>query len=569
MKRFFLSVCFTVLLLLLQIVGQTQALQIKTFPVDEKPQHLFDFCTRNLSHLDSPHLFRTMDSVRTMAWKQGDKKLVWYAELFQTVFLSYKRSSADAERLLLAKKQYFETSPYPEIKGSCYFFLGSMYYARRDFEKSFYYYINANDVFESLGYDKVPLIGFYSFNFFRLYYQVGDYPSAIRTLEHQIKNNHPQNEQFLPFDYNNLGVTYLKFGELQKAQDIFLKSLYWARQTGNTVYTGIASGNYGNTLRLQGYYSRALPYLYTDVAINKDTAASNCAISCVYIANALLHLDSISKADRYLDSALLFKPDWIWSSFGREYYATKSFYYKKTGNYEMALLYQDSLLQLRDSLKPGKDVALFKAIALQFKDEKAVVERHTKELEKGRLRLTRDLIVAFSVLLLLSVTAYFVRQRKKERTLFQHQQRGKEEKLLHAEAQLEAYLDAIKEKNKIIERIEATIEKSQENGVDNKQTEKYSVQRLTDHPLLTENDWQEFKTLFTLVHPEFFTSLHHRYPGLSHGETRVLSLCKLQISSLEMAAMLGISLQSVRTSRYRLRKKHPNLIDDPEFAEFI
>jgi tetratricopeptide (TPR) repeat protein len=569
MKKLLLTLNLTVLLLFFSSPGKASVTQIANRPVEERPEWLFNYCLEDLSGLDSLRLFKTMDSVRQWSVKEGDKKLVWYVDLFRTVFLSYRRKPADEERLLLAKKPYFETSPYPELKGAYYYFLGTMYYLRRDFEKSFHYYINSNDIFESLRYRNVPLISHYCYNFFRLYYQVGDYPSAIHFLEVQIENYSPKNPKHLPFAYNNLGVTYLKIGEVQKAQGMFRKSIDWARQLGNVVYIGIASGNYGNTLRLQGNYSEALPYLYADVALNKDAVPDNSAISCVYIANSLLHLDSMSKADRYLHSALALKPDWVWSSFGSIYYETKAIYYKKTGNYKLASLYQDSLLILYDSLKLGKNVALFKVIALQFKEAKELNERREKELQNSRLRLTRNLTITSLLLLLVAVSAYLYRQRQKERISFQRRLRQDEEKLQQAETQLEEYIEAIKEKNKMIAQIEASFDKATLEGAVARPITYEPSQKFGDHPLLTENDWQEFKMLFNVVHPDFFSKLYDRYAGLSQGETRLLALCKLQLSSQEMAAMLGISLQSVRTGRYRLRKKHPDLLHDLDFIGFI
>ena len=111
-----------------------------------------------------------------------------------------------------------------------------------------------------------------------------------------------------------MGVTYLKMGELQKAQKTFQQSINWAKKNNNPVYVGIAEGNYGNTLRLQGRYKESLPHLYIDVDMNRDTVPSNCAISW-FNANSLLHLDSITKANEYLELAVKLKPDWVWTSF--------------------------------------------------------------------------------------------------------------------------------------------------------------------------------------------------------------------------------------------------------------
>ncbi len=57
------------------------------------------------------------------------------------------------------------------------------------------------------------------------------------------------------------------------------------------------------------------------------------------------------------------------------------------------------------------------------------------------------------------------------------------------------------------------------------------------------------------VHPEFFTEIQSRFPQLSASDLRMLALLKLNLNSKEIAGILNISPDSVKKSRYRLRKK--------------
>ena len=187
--------------------------------------------------------------------------------------------------------------------------------------------------------------------------------------------------------------------------------------------------------------------------MNRDTVPSNCAISCVYIANSLLHLDSITKANEYLELAVKLKPDWVWTSFPSYYYKTKALYYKKKGDYKNASFYQDSLIRLNDSLKTGKDVALFKAIALQFKEEKALLEKRQRELEVSRHRMWRNIVIVCLTIVFAIVTGFLYRNRKREKLAFEQKVQENSQKLAQlehkatqAEEQLVQYLKAIKAK---------------------------------------------------------------------------------------------------------------------------
>ncbi|MEM9723306.1 MAG: hypothetical protein AAGA10_28815, partial [Bacteroidota bacterium] len=68
-------------------------------------------------------------------------------------------------------------------------------------------------------------------------------------------------------------------------------------------------------------------------------------------------------------------------------------------------------------------------------------------------------------------------------------------------------------------------------------------------------NWEEFEARFISVNKEFYQKLNINFPKLSRGDQKLCALIKLNLSSKEMAKLLGISIESVHTSRYRLRKK--------------
>lgn len=73
--------------------------------------------------------------------------------------------------------------------------------------------------------------------------------------------------------------------------------------------------------------------------------------------------------------------------------------------------------------------------------------------------------------------------------------------------------------------------------------------------ILTENDWQLFKSFFEKSHPRFLFNMRKKHPELSSAEERLLLLIKLNFSRQEVAATLGISPESVKKARQRLRKR--------------
>ena len=62
-------------------------------------------------------------------------------------------------------------------------------------------------------------------------------------------------------------------------------------------------------------------------------------------------------------------------------------------------------------------------------------------------------------------------------------------------------------------------------------------------------------SIFERVHADFFNRFQQAIPDATEAEKRFAALSKLNLTGTEIAAMLGISPDSVVKTRYRLRKK--------------
>jgi len=92
---------------------------------------------------------------------------------------------------------------------------------------------------------------------------------------------------------------------------------------------------------------------------------------------------------------------------------------------------------------------------------------------------------------------------------------------------------------------------SQGNNVINVEIKKI----LNSIPINNDQSWEEFKLRFTTINDKFYEKLIIDYPMLTQGDQKICALIKLNFSSKDMSRILGISVASVHTTRYRLRKK--------------
>ncbi len=72
---------------------------------------------------------------------------------------------------------------------------------------------------------------------------------------------------------------------------------------------------------------------------------------------------------------------------------------------------------------------------------------------------------------------------------------------------------------------------------------------------ITQRDWENFKTIFAEIAPDFFEKIAQLNCKLTIKEIRHCALLKLNVSSEDAASLLGISVSSVYKAKYRLRKK--------------
>jgi len=65
----------------------------------------------------------------------------------------------------------------------------------------------------------------------------------------------------------------------------------------------------------------------------------------------------------------------------------------------------------------------------------------------------------------------------------------------------------------------------------------------------------EFELLFRQLHPEFYEKLLNRCPQLSKSELHISAMIRLNLSTKDMASLVNLSISTIETNRYHIRKK--------------
>jgi DNA-binding CsgD family transcriptional regulator len=83
-----------------------------------------------------------------------------------------------------------------------------------------------------------------------------------------------------------------------------------------------------------------------------------------------------------------------------------------------------------------------------------------------------------------------------------------------------------------------------------------------------ELDWEHFKLHFDSVHSGFFRRIEDEYQTLTQSEKRHLAFIRMRLNNMEIAKLLDVKLESLRSLRYRLKKKL-ELSSDVNLSEYI
>lgn len=71
----------------------------------------------------------------------------------------------------------------------------------------------------------------------------------------------------------------------------------------------------------------------------------------------------------------------------------------------------------------------------------------------------------------------------------------------------------------------------------------------------SEDEWTHFYNNFDLIHQSFFRILAERHPGLTSNDLRICAYLRLNLSTKELADVMGVTIKGAEAAKYRLRKK--------------
>lgn len=232
---------------------------------------------------------------------------------------------------------------------------------------------------------------------------------------------------------------------------------------------------------------------------------------------------------------------------------------------------QKQLLAIRDSIINEDRIKIIQEFDAMYNLSKKEQEIAILEIANEKKSFIQKALIA-GVILFLIITVLIIRgqvlkiQRRDAKLENEELKRKKlEQDLKFKNKQLVTQSLNIIQKKELIMEMKEKVESFEDKGNPRELTR---LSNLIDYSITLESDWDEFRMRFEEVNSSFYKALKENFDDLSPNEMKLSALIKLNLSTKEIAAILGITPDGVKKARYRLRKKI-NLSRDQNLTVFM
>lgn len=382
------------------------------------------------------------------------------------------------------------------------------------------------------------------------FYQIGDYESQESYLLKQIEIEQALENSFsLIKAYNNLGASYNKRDALDKA--LFYYELAYEELTvlQNSFLTAQNLTNRANIFEKLGDYPAAERLFLACQQLSEQHGITyGILLSNLNLGNLYRMMKKYSLSESHLNTASSLAKSLKLKKEEALVFERIAWLERDQGAFDKAYENLSRYYALNDSLVNEAVRNTANELKTKYESEKKANEIISLSNDK----LYQQYIMAlmgFILVLLLSGIYWWRNQHQLiqvKLALAENLNQMKEEALKLREKDL---LQQTMEKVALKEQMQELIKKFKEgNSHENIENQVKAIE-------IKQNPWNDMVEKFKLLHPEFIEKLNRSYPQLTQNDFELCSLIKMNLSTKEIARILRITDQSVRTRKYRLLKK--------------
>jgi hypothetical protein len=358
---------------------------------------------------------------------------------------------------------------------------------------------------------------------------------------------------------NAIGSSYFRNKDLSNAMYYFNNAEAMALKIGDSIRYSKILGDKALIYQEKGNLKDAVRFLKQDILYSqKFKIEKNEMYASILLAKILLKLKDTAELEKILEKA-------------GKIASSKSYYRSSLKEVielklivlggkdpQKELLLRRQLKQIEEYLlnTNGNTVLQQSHWLIQKKKYETDNEKIRLQLEKGEK--TKSLIILILILtIVLSMVTYTSLNKKlktkkitleKDRLFF-------EQKLSDASYNIETFDEYLKNKNKQISILETELEEIRNSVAVQSEEEKTKLDKILDSHLMTDENWKNFKKEFIKQHGEFYNYVVKNFPELKESNLKIIMLQKLDLNNSEISNLLGVTVDAIKKSKQRLKKK--------------
>lgn len=359
--------------------------------------------------------------------------------------------------------------------------------------------------------------------------------------------------------WEQLGAMYTMVDDFDQSQYYYNQAIPLLEKYGSDRQLSTAFNNYANLLVFNGRPAEAIPYHQRAIALYEKLGNLRGRSKTMNnLANAYRVLKQYGVAIGIYEKCIKFNDENDFSANKISNYRALAMTYDSLDNYQLAYDYIFKYFILKDSIVGAETQKEIAELEVKYESQKKELE-----IEKGKaaLLITQQKlerwIGMFCVGLLIAAIGLW--QWNKQRLRAQQEQ-------LENQENLNRLTKILIEKNYLLTTLEEQIGAQAQSKKEILESD--FQENLYNQRILTDDDWRAFKIYFEKTYPNYLQRVRSKLVNLSEAEERLFLFIKLNLTRKEMAAILGISVDSVKKTRYRLRKRL-ELASEDSLEDFI
>lgn len=448
--------------------------------------------------------------------------------------------------------------------------IGFYYYTFSNYEKAYPYFMESSKFLDSKDHQYIFQKGetFKKNAFF--FMNVKEINRAEKYLLSALKYT-AQNDKEYGTILNALGHIYIDKKNYSKANHYFELTKNNAIKNNDRVRYAKALGDISLINIRDKKYDLAIKNLKENIEISKEeNDPRNLMFAKIRLGKLYLTLDEISLAKDILNEAKIYASSKNHlKSFEHDIYLLLLEIAVKTKNTNEELIARRQLDELEKSLKNTDGENVINEINWDIQKQ---IFNYKFEAEKAKTEksiLLRNTLFVIAILLILIIIFVYISSQRKIKIqysayenkvlLLKNDKLKSDNKLNKTTKTLNSYKDYLLEKNQQIDILNKEIKKVKSSSTTSHfEEEKRELNKLLNSHLMTDENWISFKNSFIKEQKGFVDFLHNNFTDLTESNLRIIFLMKLDLRNHEISQLLGISIDSVKKAKQRLKKKYDN-----------